>query len=202
MKVNSRHYEKQQISMCYSILTLQWRPNKRDGVWNHGCLDCLLNRLFRRGSKKSSKLRVIGLCEGNPPVAGGFPSQRPVTGKLFLFDDVIMEAVARISMTDLWFVVVTQVNGILCFQTQWFIAILHTMMTSSNGNISRVIGHLCGEFISPGEFPPQRPVTRSFDVFFDLRLNKRLSKQSWGWWFETQSRPLWRRRNAVQQCQI
>ena len=43
----------------------------------------------------------------------------------------------------------------------------------------------------PGEFPAQRPVTRSFDVFFDLRLNKRLSKQSWGWWFETISRPLW-----------
>ena len=36
-----------------------------------------------------------------------------------------------------------------------------------------------------GEFPAQRPVARSFDVFFDLRLNKRLSKQSWGWWFET-----------------
>ena len=36
----------------------------------------------------------------------------------------------------------------------------------------------------PGEFPAQRPATRSFDVFFDLRLNKRLSKQSWGWWFE------------------
>ena len=36
-----------------------------------------------------------------------------------------------------------------------------------------------------GEFPTQRPVTRSSDVFFDLRLNKRLSKQSWGWWFET-----------------
>ena len=43
-----------------------------------------------------------------------------------------------------------------------------------------------------GEFPSQRPVTRSFDVIFDLRLNKRLSKQSWGWWFETPSRPLWR----------
>ena len=44
----------------------------------------------------------------------------------------------------------------------------------------------------PGEFPAQRPVTRNFDVFFDLRLNNRLSKQSWGWWFETLSRPLWR----------
>ena len=49
----------------------------------------------------------------------------------------------------------------------------------------------------PGEFSAQRSVTRSFDVFFDLRLNKRLSKQSWGWWFETLSRPLWRHRNAV-----
>ena len=50
-------------------------------------------------------------------------------------------------------------------------------------NHFRVTGHLCGEFTTPGVFPAQRPVTRSFDVFFDLGLNKRLSKQSWGWWF-------------------
>ena len=48
-----------------------------------------------------------------------------------------------------------------------------------------------------GEFPRQRPVTQSFDVYFDLRPNKRLSKQSWGWWFETPSRPLWRHRNGL-----
>ena len=47
-----------------------------------------------------------------------------------------------------------------------------------------------------GEFSAQRPITRSFDVFFDLRLNKRLGKQSWGWWFETPSRSLWRHCNA------
>ena len=47
-----------------------------------------------------------------------------------------------------------------------------------------------------GELPTQRPVTRSFDVFFDLRLNKRLSKQSWSWWIETPSRPLWRQCNG------
>ena len=47
-----------------------------------------------------------------------------------------------------------------------------------------------------GEFPSQRPVARSFDVFFDLRLNKPLSKQSWGWWFETTSRSLWRHCNV------
>ena len=66
-----------------------------------------------------------------------------------------------------------------------------------NGNIFRVTGPLCGEFTGPGEFPTQRPVTRSFDVFFDLRLNKRLSKQPWGWWFETLSWSLWRHRNDI-----
>ena len=49
----------------------------------------------------------------------------------------------------------------------------------------------------PGEFPTQRPVTRSFDVFFNLLLNKGLSKQSRGWWFETLSRPLWRQCNVL-----
>ena len=68
------------------------------------------------------------------------------------------------------------------------------MMTSSNGNIFRVTGHLCGEFTGD---PAQRPVTRSFDGFFDLRLNTRLSKQSWGWWFETLSSPLWRHCNWI-----
>ena len=48
----------------------------------------------------------------------------------------------------------------------------------------------------PGEFPAQKPVTRSFDIFFDVHPNKRLSKQSWGWWFETLSRSLWRHCNA------
>ena len=51
------------------------------------------------------------------------------------------------------------------------------MMTSSNGNIFRVTGPLCGELVT-GEFLAQRPVTRSFDAFFHLHLNKLLSKQS------------------------
>ena len=48
-------------------------------------------------------------------------------------------------------------------------------------------------------FVTRRQVTRSFDVFFDLRLHKRLSKQWWGWWFETPLRPLWRHRNDERQ---
>ena len=75
--------------------------------------------------------------------------------------------------------------------------ILFRMMTSSNENILRVTGHLCGEFTSHCEFPAQRPVTRSFGVFFDLRLNERLSKQSRSWWFETPSCPLWRHSNVM-----
>ena len=70
------------------------------------------------------------------------------------------------------------------------------MMTSSNGNIFRVTGHLCVEFTGLRLIPAQRPVTQSFDIFFDLRLNKQLSKQSWGWWFETLSCPLWRQCNV------
>ena len=54
----------------------QLRHNERDGVSNHRRHDCLLNRLFRRWSKKTSKLRVTGLCEGNSPVTVEFPSQR------------------------------------------------------------------------------------------------------------------------------
>ena len=73
----------------------------------------------------------------------------------------------------------------------------YTMMTSSNGNIFRVTGHLCGKSPVTGEFPSQRPVTRSFDVFFDICLGNRLSKQSTGWWFETPSRSLWRHSTAT-----
>ena len=55
--------------------TLQWRHNKHDGVSNHQPNDCFFNRLFRRRSKKTSKLGVTGLCEGNSPVIVEFPSQ-------------------------------------------------------------------------------------------------------------------------------
>ena len=54
---------------------LQWRQNEWDSVLNHQLHDCLLNRLFRRRSKKTSKLRVTGLCAGNSPGTGEFPAQ-------------------------------------------------------------------------------------------------------------------------------
>ena len=62
---------------------------------------------------------------------------------------------------------------------------------------SALLAVCAGNSPVPGEFPTQRPVTRGFDVFFDLRLNNRLSKQWWGWWNENLSRSLWRHRNAI-----
>ena len=71
------------------------------------------------------------------------------------------------------------------------------MMTSSNGNFSALLALCAGDSPVTGEFPAQRPVTRSFDVFFDLRPNKPMDKQSWGWWFETPPCSPWRHRNGV-----
>ena len=59
------------------IASLPWRHNGCDGVSNHQPHDCLLNRLFGRRSKKTSKLRVTGLCAGNSPVAGEFSHKMP-----------------------------------------------------------------------------------------------------------------------------
>ena len=66
-------------------LHLQWRHHEHDGVWNHLRLDRSLKRLFRRRSKKTSKLRVIGLCEGNSTVTGEFPAQRASNAENFSF---------------------------------------------------------------------------------------------------------------------
>ena len=62
-------------ALCHQS-SLQWSHKKRDGVSSHRRLDCLFNHLFRCRSKKTSQIRVTGLCEGNPPVTAGFPSQR------------------------------------------------------------------------------------------------------------------------------
>ena len=72
--------------------------------------------------------------------------------------------------------------------------VVYRMMTSSNGNILCVTGHLCGEFTGHRWIPHTKASEAELWCFLSsaLRLNKQLSKQSWGWWFETLSRPLWR----------
>ena len=222
--------------------SLQWRHDERDGVSNHRRFGCLLNRLFRRKSKKT-KFRVTGLCEGNLPVTGEFPSQRLVTREMFPFDDVIMVSLKNDRCCYVW--------GVLCFinltirlhcirtwmneglklgasrdwstnsvwvnrsEDKWREiwsrttsqyqdlkeSMVHqSIMTSSNGNMetfSALLALSAGNSSVTGELPAQWPVTRNFDVFLDLRLNKQLSKQSRRRWFETSSRSLWRHCNGV-----
>ena len=81
------------------------------------------------------------------------------------------------------------------------ITVYHVMATNRKQTItwrrhqmetfSALLDICAGNSPVPGEFPAQKPVTRSFDVFFDLHPNKRMSKHWWGWWFETPSCPLW-----------
>ena len=88
------------------------------------------------------------------------------------------------SLPDSWFF---EVWG--RFSIAWW---RHQMET-----FSALLAICAGKSPVPGEFPAQKPVTRSFDVFFYLRRNKQLSKQWWGWWFETPSWSLWRHRNGI-----
>ena len=74
----------------------------------------------------------------------------------------------------------------------------HTIITwwrHQMETFSALLALCAGNSPVPAEFPTQRPVTRSFDVFLDLHPNKWLNKQSWGWWFETLSCSLWRHCN-------
>ena len=71
--MQSRSY--QMYDFVTLLIILLWRHNGRDGVSNHQPHDCLHNRLFRRRSKKTSKLRVTGLCAGNSPLTDEFPAQ-------------------------------------------------------------------------------------------------------------------------------
>ena len=108
----------------------------------------------------------------------GSPHKWPVTRKMFPFDDVIMSR----RWVNGWqgHIKLVAAYG----KTSWW---RHQMET-----FSALLALCAGNSSVTGEFPAQRPVTRSFDVLFGLRLNKRLSKQWWGWWFETLSSPLWR----------
>ena len=151
---------------------------ERHGVPNHGQFDCLINSLFKLTTKLRSKFYVIGPLWVES--AGGSPRKGSVMRFNVMTSSWIMHRVRAL----LYFMVIAiDITHILFMFTY---ILRDSMMTSSSGNIFRVTGHLC----------TQRPVTRSFDVFFDLCPNERLSKQSWGWWFGTLSSPLWRHRNA------
>ena len=77
------------------------------------------------------------------------------------------------------------------------LCVWHTWWRHQMETFSVLLAICAGNSPVPGEFPTQRPVTLSFDVYFDLRLNKRLSKQSQGWWFETLLCPFWLHSNEL-----
>ena len=104
----------------------------------------------------------------------------------------------KICSWNVWFF---NIGGLLLIANQWFQSGFmncgqpwwrHQMET-----FSALLAICAGNSPVPGEFPTQRPVTRSFDVFLDLHLNKQLSKQSRGWWFETPSGSLWCQCNDI-----
>ena len=96
-------------------LILQWRHNDHFGVLNHRLLDCLLNRLFRRRSRKTSKFLDAGLW-GVPPVTGGFPLQRAsyaenvfiwwrhpcILGNTYLAEKFIINTCIYTTIKQLW----------------------------------------------------------------------------------------------------
>ena len=73
---------------------LQWRHNRCDEVSNHQPHDCLLKRLCGGRSKKTSKLRVTGICAGNSPTPVNSPHKWPVARKMFPFDDVVTQKIS------------------------------------------------------------------------------------------------------------
>ena len=97
-----------QILLCTAVHFMtfsspsQWRHNGHDGISNHKSHHCLLNRLFRCKSKKTSKLRVTGFVQGIHRWPVNSPHKGPVTQKKFPFDDIIVKSVYWLSAVWLW----------------------------------------------------------------------------------------------------
>ena len=159
------------------VRSLQWRHNEHDSVSNHQPRDCLLNRLFGRRSKKTSKLRVTGLCAGNSPDS---PHKGPVTRKMFPFDNVIMfrEQFKQVPTTRImpWTHLRSLKMAWWRHQMETFFALL--ALWTGNSSVT-------------GEFALKDQWRGALMFSLICALNKRLSKQSWGWWLGTPSRSLW-----------
>ena len=114
-------------------------------------------------------------------------------GKYFLILLALCEGNAKRGHADLWYFLscesqhANEPTADSTLVTWW----RHQMET-----LSALLAICAGNSPAPSEFPAQRPVTRGFDVFFDLHPNKRLRKQRWGWWFEMPPCPSRRHRNV------
>ena len=124
-------------------------------------------------SRHGKAFFVTGLLWGEPTIASRFRSQSPVMCNLDVFFGVSLIKYTKKQLPVLW-----DAKTLITALKDWLLA-------------------LCvGNSPVTGEIPKQTPVMRNFGIFFDLRLNKRLNKQSLGWWFETPSRSLRRHCNA------
>ena len=114
-----------------------------------------------------------------------------------IFHNYEPKATPTKSCDDKWIAIETRPS----LSVRTFVWFTKWMMTSSNGKkIPRSRPFVRGIHRSAVNFPAQRTVTRSFDIFFGLCLNKWLSKHSQGWWLETSLRSLWRHSNAITKC--
>ena len=136
--------------LMISKFSLLWRHNGHDGISNHQPQDCLLNRLFRRRSKKTPKLSVTGLCEGYSPVTGEFHAERLITRKMFPFDDVIMDLVSFLSRrlpglpsSDGYFYFIIFLSII-----QWWIIFVKISETSCNASQIVTLSQFCRKIVA------------------------------------------------------
>ena len=140
--------------------SLQRRHNGCDCVPNHQPHDCLLNRRFRRRSKKTTKLRVTGLCEGNSPVTGEFPAQRASNAEnvaIWWRHHILQRSWNGGNTIPLCHTLQSSHECVCCihFFISWW---RHQMET-----FSALLALYAGNSPVTDEFPAQRPVTRSFD---------------------------------------
>ena len=161
--------------------TLQWRHKEHHGVWNHRRLVCLFSRLYKLTSKHQSPRYKFVLCS--------------------------KDYISRLNSTsvteqyiNIWLITWDWKGDPFGYNSRYGIRhdgdLSCTWWRHQLETVSALLAIYAGNSQVTCEFPTQRPVTRSFDVFFDLHLNKRFSKQWWGWWFETPSCSLWRHCNA------
>ena len=107
-------------------------------------------------------------------------SEKVSVGAICLLSCVVRCWCSTCTLNNEYSVLKSVLTHLLLLRISWW---RHQMET-----FSALLAICAGNSPVPGEFPTQRPVTRSFDVFFDLRPNKRLSKQWWGWWFLRRNR--------------
>ena len=149
---------------------------------------------------------LLALCGVNPSVTDEFPSQMTGSAQnqgttsllaMLVTDHTLMDPSHSATNYHIYYYCLHNVLGpVLPIPYSPSTTLAIAMMTSSNGNIFRVTGHLCVEFTGHRWIPNTKASDAKLRCFLWSALNKRLSKQWQGWWFETPLCSLWRHCNA------